>query len=120
MSTLLQQLVTTQTALDNCRRSGNLEWLERHKEKQTELCAHLPSGSGIDGGTTLLSLTESSATLSCDYHHMDPDGFYTHWSSYTITVEATFTGLNVQVVGEGEDIREYLAEVYHDALSEEV
>lgn len=112
------------TAIDNCERSGNLEWHARHAARLAYVCAeYLPSGSGIDQGTHIdrSKTTATKLVLSCSFHHMDEHGSYDGWTDHTITVRPTFDGLDVTVGGrDRNDIKNYLGDVFQSALETEV
>jgi hypothetical protein len=115
-------LASTVQALKNCVCSHNVEWEEKHRATIAEIVAdYLPSGSGIDNGTTI-DLDASGAkkiVLSCGYHHMDEHGGYDGWTEHTIVAEPTFGGFSLTIKGRNRNgIKEYLGDVYHAALSE--
>lgn len=111
-------------AIKNCEVSGNQEWKLIHSatldyvEKE-----YLPSGSGIDDGTCIDrdDTDTNKITLLASYHHMNDAGYYDGWTNHIITITPTFRGLAVEVSGEDRnDIHEYLADTYREALSQEV
>ena len=110
-----------QQALVNCQDSGNVKWQGRWLERMEQLTKALPHGSGLNGKVEFIgSASEDKLTISAEYQHMDESGYYTGWSTYIITVRATFYGLNVTVKGRKDnDLREYLGELFHNALSAE-
>lgn len=106
----------------NCIRSGNDEWLGRHTDRARgavdDLC---PSGSGIDNGSKLdlERSTDSKLVFTVEYHHMDENGYYCGWRTYTVVVTPAFEGIVVSVTGRGDaDTKDYLADVYRTALQE--
>jgi hypothetical protein len=49
---------------------------------------------------------------------MDENGYYDGWTEHRITIRAEFGGISVNVSGRNRnDIKDYLHEVYHHALS---
>lgn len=41
-------------AIENCKRSGNTEWQEKHQDRIQEIISdYMPSGAGWDSGTRL-------------------------------------------------------------------
>jgi hypothetical protein len=120
---LAETLFGLQQAIDNCERSGNVEWLAKHREQIRALCKLLPSGSGIDNGTKLVEIDtdEEMIILSCEFHHMNEHGSYDGWTEHTIRVRPSFTGLHLNISGKNRnEIKDYLHEVYTQALSERV
>jgi len=110
-------------AIENCKCSGNSEWLARHSANLKKLYQRLPSGSGIDNGTTVheISTTPERITLSCSFHHMNDQGSYDGWTEHRIYVTPSFSGLNVRVTGrDRNDIKDYLGEIYMHCMTERV
>lgn len=114
-------------AMDNCRKNGNVEWLERHRDAIDAACInHLPHGSGIDGKRTTLDFDRSTPDrlvfAPVDFHHMDDNGFYDGWSEHTVIVTASLAfGYSIKVTGrDRRNIKDYLAEQYHYVASIEV
>lgn len=66
----------------------------------------LPHGSGIDNGC-VVDIKKSSLSkiiLSVDWHHMDEHGYYDGWSTYTVTIAATFGDMHhIKVTGGRKD-----------------
>ena len=104
-----------------CQKTGNTEWLERWgaylQSIQDEL---LPSGSGLDCGTTLDlgSSTGNCVVLHASFHHMDENGSYDGWTDHTIRVRGSMIhGIELTVSGPNRnDIKGYLYEIYEVAL----
>lgn len=84
---------------------------------------NLPSGSGIDCGTKINRerSTSERIILSTSFHHMNDGGMYDGWTEHTITVEPSLLfGLNIKISGRNRnDIKDYLADVYREALEAE-
>lgn len=107
-------------ARQNCLKSGNSfasKWDETLNTIQENL---LPSGSGIDNGTTI-DLDKSGngkIVLTCDFHHMTDAGYYDGWTSHQVIVTPTFDGFDLRITGRNiNEIKDYLAEVFHSCLS---
>ena len=84
---------------------------ECHKKK---ILDSMPSGSGIDNGTKVISVQDSRVILSCEFHHMNANGYYDGWTKHNIVFYSEFCGVRVAVTGVNKnDIKEYLADVYH-------
>lgn len=121
---LVEHLASALDAWQRCKQTGNEEWEDKHYARIIELCDnHLPSGSGIDNGTTL-DFDRSKPerlVLTTAYHHMT-EGFYDGWTDHQVVVKPSFVfGLDINVTGRNRnDIKEYLAEVFQSALSEEI
>lgn len=120
---LYQVFSTHRIAFLNCLTKKNAqsqEWADQHKELILQLVKEkMPSGSGIDTGTTWVEdfSPDEKLQFSCDYHHMNQHGFYDGWTHHIITVTPSFRDFNLDIQGEDRnDVHEYLAEVYRDAL----
>lgn len=122
IKTIAEALAAAIAARLNCIRSGNTEWQAKHEATIARIVDVLPSGSGIDTGTSidLARSTPDKLVLSCSYHHMSPDGMYDGWTDHTIIVRPSFIdGLTVTVSGrDRNEIKDYLASIYTDALRE--
>lgn len=121
MQTLATRLASLVVAIQHCKRSGNEEWREKHETTLHQLVEdYMPSGSGIDNGTTILldRCTDSSLVFATDFHHMDGNGMYDGWTNHVVTVRASLAfGLDIRVSGRNRnDIKDYLGDVFHTAL----
>jgi hypothetical protein len=120
--TLAQAIASAVTARANCRASGNKEWLERWTDRIESLVRdHMPSGSGIDCGTKidLERSNEHALRFSFSFHHMDEHGYYNGWTEHQLVVKPAFQGLSLHITGpDRNQVKEYLYEVYSQALSE--
>ena len=97
----------------------NAQWGDIARTRLDQLVNMLPSGSGIDCGTKLVSASATKIVLECSFHHMDEHGYYDGWTEHRITVRPTFDSIDISVSGRNRnDIKEYLHEVYALALSE--
>jgi len=99
----------------------NAQWGPIARTRLDQLVNMLPSGSGIDSGTKLVSASASKIVLECSFHHMSEHGYYDGWTEHRITVRPTFDSLDIHISGRNRnDIKEYLYEVYALALSEKI
>ena len=121
---LYKQIASTVLAYNNCVKSGNTEWMEKHLERLEDYNDNLPSGSGFDSGSKIDfdSTNESKITINTSYHFMDQNGFYDGWEDYTIVVKASlFNDFTLTIKGKNrDDIKDYMYEVFDFALREEV
>ena len=122
MKTVAMEIYSRLMAIENCKKSGNSEWLDKHTEKLIELEKRLPSGSGIDCGTKIeRDLKANQFKLTLSFHHMDENGFYDGWTDHAITVRPSFGGLDLTISGKNKnDIKEYLLDTYYYALTKEI
>lgn len=120
--TVAEAIASRVVAIRNCKNTGNTEWAEKHQDALDALVReHMPSGSGIDSGTTILidRTGATRITLACQFHHMNEHGVYDGWTAHQITARPEFIGgLRIQVSGQDRNgIKDYLADVYHHALT---
>ena len=118
--TVIQAIASAVQARKNCEISGNGEWFTRWTEELRHLeREYLPSGSGIDSGTTI-DLDRSSGSvvyLNTSFHHMHESGMYDGWTEHTITVRPAFDGIEITVGGRNRnEIKEYLGDVFYTDL----
>jgi hypothetical protein len=123
-TTLYAELATLVDARLRCIETGN-SWAEKHTERLEWYARNmLPSGSGIDSGTTidLDASTGDKIVLRTAYHHMDEHGGYNGWSEHTVTVRASLIhGITLTIGGRNRNqIKDYLYEVYDEALREKI
>jgi hypothetical protein len=119
-STLIEAIAVTGDAIRNCERTGNTNWLNKHKERLALLARdYLPSGSGIDNGCTIESADFDRVVIRTAFHHMNEHGMYDGWSEHKITVRANISGLVLTIGGRDRNaIKEHLHEVFYSALTE--
>lgn len=119
---LYREIASLLTAIENCRVTGNSEWLDKHEDRLSKLCKeHLPSGSGIDCGTTLEieKCKPDKLVFSFSFHHMNDTGYYVGWTEHVLTVRPCFDGIDLYISGKDRNaIKEYLHDVYSCALNE--
>lgn len=103
---------------------GNYSMAEHCEEEAHRLVReYMPSGSGFDAGTELVidACDSSCLVFKTAFHHMDEHGGYDGWTEHKVKVTAEFGGFDVYVGGQNRNqIRAYIGDVFHDALSQEV
>ena len=116
---LASWIAETSDWAERAENNPNAQWGDIARTRLDELVNMLPSGSGIDCGTKLVSASATKIVLECSFHHMDEHGYYDGWTEHRITVRPTFDSLDIHISGRNRnDIKEYLHEVYALALSE--
>ncbi len=103
----------------NCLEAGNLEWYARHGERlEYVIREHMPSGSGIDSGTSLDDDSNPDKLIfNTAFHHMNETGYYTGWTHHAVIITPDFSGFNLRITGRDRNgIKEYLSGVYTEAL----
>lgn len=120
---LYKAIVTAIAALANCRKAGAVEWEERWEARIKDLGATLPSGSGLDTPRIDFDASnDNKIVFNTSYHHMNENGFYTHWTDHKITVVPSLMhDFDLKIGGrDHNEVKEYLHEVFATALSEQV
>lgn len=120
--TLAQAFSDTFQAYQNCVRTENREWKDRHYDRLGQLEKMMPSGSGIDRGVKLDFERSAPQKLvfSTHYHHMK-EGFYDGWTDHVVTVTPVFGGIELRISGRDRNqIKEYLHDTLYHALMGEV
>lgn len=129
MKTLCQVIASKINTMQNCVKSSNDEWYRKHKEVVEELVKeYFPHGSGIDGSHGEFDYeksTDKKLVFYSSYHYMDENGFYDGWYDFTIYFEASLmsifnTRATVPKRLRRRDYDEYLRDVYHDAMNQEI
>ena len=116
--TLAAWIAETSDWAERAENNLNAQWGDIARARLDQLVSMLPSGSGIDCGTKLVSASASKIVLECSFHHMNDGGYYDGWTEHRITVRPTFGGMDISISGRNRnDIKEYLHETYHYALS---
>lgn len=125
MQQLYQKIASTIIAIRNGEKSGNQQWLEKHKDALYDIERQkLPRGSGIDSGCKINveKSNEQKIVIDVPYHCMDENGFYSGWRDYQIVVKAHLAfGATIDVRGKDYDgLKEYLADLFNHIMSDEV
>ena len=120
-----QRIASALQAMENCKRLGTDDWLERHRETILHLVTnHMPSGAGVDNGVHFDFITSNPNRLVFDtsYHHMSDAGYYDGWTEHSIIVTPDLaSGFDLRVNGrDRRDIKEYLAEIFGYALDADI
>ena len=127
MNTLLAALVRTSETIDRITNGeskpliGRQAALDLHGSYYASLIYRLPSGSGIDNGTTVLMMNQGKAMFMMGFHHMDEHGCYDGWTQHIVTVRPTLTGYTYTCSGPNRnDIKDYLVETLQRVLEAEL
>lgn len=117
-------IARTLNAYHNCVKNNNVEWETKHRQRLDRLVDGMPSGSGIDCGTKLVlsRSTEDRLIFKVEYHHMNEVGYYDGWTEHNVIVTPSLSfEFNIHITGKNKnDIKDYLGDLYHDVLSEQV
>lgn len=109
-----------------CKESGRTEWEAKHADRIAQLARRfLPSGSGLDLTPAVdveRSTEERIVICRADYHHMSEHGYYDGWTAHEVTVRPSLAfGFRLSISGrDRNEIKDYLHDVFHGALSEMV
>ena len=116
--TLAALIAETAVWAERAQNNEHAQWGDIAHDRLAQLVRLLPSGSGIDSGTELVSADRTKIVLTAGYHHMNDGGYYDGWTEHRITIRPRFDGLEVTISGRNRnDIKEYLHQTYHHALS---
>lgn len=119
--TLAAWIAETADWAERAQNNEHAQWGDIAQDRLAQLVDLLPSGSGIDSGTKLESADASKIVLSAGFHHMNDGGYYDGWTHHKITIRPRFDGIDVTISGRNRnDIKEYLHQTYHHALSAQV
>jgi hypothetical protein len=118
-------IASTLDAYCRCVEQGNAEWRDKHAFTIGSYERNfLPHGSGFDAGSTLdlEASTPERLVFNTSFHHMNETGFYDGWTEHTVVVTPSLCfDFEVRVTGrDRNDIKDYIAEVFADALRTEV
>lgn len=107
--------------VQNARLLDDPHWRDAADERQRRIIEALPSGSGFDVGTLLVSVTDQQIVLETDFHHMNEHGSYDGWTSHKVVVNASLMyGFTIDVTGPNRnDIHDYIADVFSSTLNQE-
>ncbi len=121
---LYQHIASALNALSNCIAGNNTAWQSKHEANLHTLAKDfLPSGSGIDCGTKIdidTSLRQlGRIVLTLSYHHMNECGMYDGWTEHRVIISPSLQfGFDIKIGGRDRNsIKEYLADVLHEALT---
>jgi hypothetical protein len=106
-------------AHENCCKSGNNEWANKHIQTIEELVEnYLPHGSGFDSGTEFIwdESNRNKLVFATAFHHMNEGGYYDGWSEHKVIVTPDLLfGFNIKITGRNRnDIKEYIAQCFND------
>ena len=123
-----QEIASALDGMRNCQahyeqpgKSHLFDWIDRHRDRaETITKRYMPSGAGIDTGTTLDvdSCRDNKLVFNTSFHHMDESGGYDGWTDHTVTVKPSLVhGLDITISGrDRNDIKSYLHDVFDMAL----
>lgn len=121
--TLIQQIARTISAIENCKKTGNKDWQEKHEVFFDNLMQYLPSGGGFDSGITLdqEKTAQEKIVFNANFHHMNQDGYYDGWTEHQVIITPSLVfGFLVKVTGRNKrDIKDYIADCFYSAPSSE-
>lgn len=122
---LYQHIASRLVAVANCEQTNNVDWQSKHLAVIEYFVKNrLPSGGGFDAGTQI-DLDESNGNrlvFHTAFHHMNDCGMYDGWTEHSIIVTADLaSGFALRITGrDRNDIKDYIADSFHTALSEDL
>jgi hypothetical protein len=122
-----QQLARSFVAWQNCVKSKNEEWTEKHMDAITNtIDNYLPHGSGFDTDTKLDydASSKNHLVLYGSFHSMDEMGGYDGWIDFSIIVEPSLSfGFKTRIsgrFGKKQDLKTYIVEFLSECLNKEI
>ena len=117
---MYRKIAITLDAYKRCLKENNEEWAYKHYKTLIKMQKDLPSGSGIDSGTQI-DIENSNGNkiiLLTAFHHMNENGYYDGWTEHKIIVKPSLPyTITLNITGRNRnDIKEYLYQIYYDAL----
>jgi hypothetical protein len=112
-------------AYQNCIKTNNKIWEDKHEQKLNELVKNeMPHGSGIDCGMEL-DLEKSNPNklvFNFSFHFMDENGMYDGWIDYKlIVIPDLYNDFYTNITGRNKrEIKDYLYEIFDYALRQEI
>lgn len=86
---LYQKIAQTLQAIQDCEKSGNKEWYEKHNETLRNIeNEYLPHGSGFDGDMGIFEGNTKKFIIRFDWHCMNDIGYYNGWLTIDCIVTA--------------------------------
>lgn len=120
---LYREMVARSVAMENCAKSGNDEWYEKHETTLNQLIDLLPHGSGIDSDWKY-EIGRKEIKLFNSYLFMDEFGGYDGWTEFTVSVRADLLfGIVLNIngkFGKYQDVKDYLYEIMEYSLNSEI
>jgi len=126
MPAVYQELARKLGAYQWCVKEGNACAVKHLHDIEATVEEYMPSGSGVDTGTTLNleKSTPDRLVFDASYHVMNEAGFYVGWIDFQVIVKPSLAfdfDLSIRgQFGKYQDIKEYLYNLYSDALGQEV
>lgn len=122
---LYQVIAQTLQAYQNCVASGNTDWEDRHDQLLEAIERDLlPSGSGVDSGTTIDRVWSKPdrLILQTSFHHMTDHGYYDGWTEHRVAITPSLAhGIEVKIGGrDRNDIKNYLGDLLDETLRQDV
>jgi hypothetical protein len=122
---LYQEIASRIVAIQNCIKTNNKEWELNHAEVLEKLIDELPHGSGINGKTEIDEerSNDKKIIIYSYYDFMNENGMYDGGTNFEIIVSPSFDDINLKIngrFGKYQDVKDYLYDVFYNALIEEI
>lgn len=122
-NTVVRFIASTLKAIENCKKSGNFIWLEKHRRAiRCVVEERLPNGGGFDTRIELPACQDNKLVFDVSYHHLDAHGSYNGRTYHQVIATADFVyGMLIRVTGQNyNDIKDYIGDTFYDALMAEM
>jgi hypothetical protein len=123
---MYQKLATCFVARENCAKTGNDEWFEKHTNSIETILDYLPHGSGFDTDIKLDYDASSidRLVLYGSFHSMDEMGGYDGWIDFSVIIKPSLSfGFEARIngrFGKKQDLKTYIVEFLSECLSKEI
>ena len=120
---LYQKIASSINALNNCIKTNNTVWIDKHTDNLKDYENLLPSGSGFDSGTNIDidNSDNKKIVLYTSFHHLNDNGYYVKWTDHKIIIKPSFNDFDIKITGINyNDIKDYIGDVFYYCLMEVV
>jgi len=114
-----QRIAQTFNAYNNCIKSENKEWENKHANNLEEMVKnYLPRGSGFNSGTKFNwdESKDNKLVFNTAFYHMNEGGYYDGWTEHKIIITPDLMNdFNVKITGKNRNqIKEYIHSCFAD------
>ena len=123
-TTLIRRMASTLNAYRSCIKNGNKEWEDKHEDILEGYNKLLPSGSGIDSGSSIDidKSRDNRIVINTSFHHLNECGIYDGWTDHQVIITPSLVhDIDIRITGiNRNDIKEYLMHIFGEELMEMV
>lgn len=116
----VKELAGKFNAFQNCVKSNNIEWKEKHEDSINAMLENLPHGSGIDAGVKFdwQSSNPEKLVFTFGFHHLNENGYYDGWTEHKAIITASlYFGIKINITGKDRNqIKDYLHDLFNEVF----